>query len=112
MSKLVEYISILEDIENGIHPLVKLINKNAGNELPIKAKTLHLLHDAGLIELEDNIASSKSKVYITPKGALALFEWKRAIEERSIKGKVMNNLNRFFWLLTGVLLTTVANLIS
>lgn len=100
------YISLLESIGNGEHPA-----KDEPTEE--MSDILHLLQDDGLIKLENNIANPQKKIFITPKGALALFEWKQAVEKKSLKGRILSDIDRLIWLLIGVLLTTaVAKFIS
>lgn len=109
MSPIKQYIELLSQVSTGTHPLEKFSKSNTlgTSESDKLSSLLRQLADDDLVHLEENKINTSCKVTITPKGALALFEWTEKLEEKSFVNKLKGSAIYFAWLVVGALLTYI-----
>ncbi|HCC80937.1 MULTISPECIES: hypothetical protein [unclassified Methylophaga] len=108
------YVELLSQVAKDVHPLKKYFeNENTGSEECHKeAALIRIMAEDGLINLEDDKVNTNNKITITPKGALALFEWKDGLQKKSFLHRLQEASFNLFWLVVGAVLTFLVRLNS
>ncbi|MEL7981727.1 hypothetical protein AAG584_16915 [Vreelandella titanicae] len=108
---LKKYISFLNQIEQGIHPLKKYkdgeFEEQERKAYENDTALIKLLETEELIKSEGKAYSSEDKLFVTPKGAVALFEWENNVKEKTFMYKFKSSFVHLFWLIVGAALTFV-----
>ncbi|MFS1419343.1 hypothetical protein BCU61_012410 [Vibrio splendidus] len=110
------YVDLLDQIEKGIHPTLKHSelpdSKYSVDEHEKANIMLAELKSEALIDSDGEVHQSGSKLRITPKGALALFEWQEKLKEHSLLNKLKNSSVHLMWLFVGAVLSYVVRVFS
>jgi predicted transcriptional regulator len=77
------------------------------------SRLLKSLQDEGLLDIQTQDAIfAGGYVHITPKGALALSQWKNELKKETIAYRIGENLLKFLWLLAGALIASTSQIIA
>ena len=98
------YVNLLESCSSG-----EILAPDRHEE-DSRSIAIRLLQDEGLVFISEH--ERFSVVTITPKGAMALIEWKEFVEKRTIKHKLASEASKLFWMIVGATIISAKDIIQ